>query len=116
MADYERQVAAQLGIAEILLAVREFSSGGFPKPRQVLGVGIVFAGLSVVQIASEPWQRLASTFGWLVVASLAITALSNSRDPAGKPFIDPSKPTVLSTVTQIPSSSAPLFPPQGPPA
>ena len=97
MADYERQVAAQLGIAELLLIFREFGSGGFPKPRQVLGVGIVFAGLSVVQVASEPWQRLASYFGWFIVLGLGVSAVAKSPD-------------LLGSVVGLGGDTRPLFP------
>ena len=98
MADYERQVAAQLGIAELLLTMREFGTGGWPKPRQVLGIGIVFAGLSIVQVASEPWQRLASTMGWLIVLGIGASAFAK-----GNP---------LGALGQLAASDKPLFPQQ----
>lgn len=98
---YERQVAMQLAITEGILTIREFGAGTYPKPRQVLGAGIVFSALSIVQVAGPEWQRVAGLGGWLIVLGLAMNAVSRN-------------PRLFAAVGQVGGGTAPLFPAAGP--
>lgn len=95
--DYERQVAAQLAIAEALLIFREFSSNAAPKGRQILGVAMVFGLLSVAQAGGESVQKLAARFGWLIVLAMAVGAVAKN-------------PQILSTLYVPGSGTTALFP------
>lgn len=102
----ERRSAVQLGIAQTLIVGREFSNGRIPRPRQVLGVAIVFGALSIVEIFPDPWPDVASRFGWLFVLALGITVLSQTTRLDGT--------NLASQIAQLGRpGGGPLFNPQG---
>jgi hypothetical protein len=102
----ERQSAVQLGLSTVIVVAESLSHGTVPRPRQVLGIGIVFGALSLVEVMPEPWPNVASKFGWLIVLTLAITAVTLTTRPDGT--------NVLTQLAGIGGGSAPLFPQQQP--
>lgn len=99
----ERTSAGQLGLAVVLIAGRELGAGAVPRPRQLLGVGIVFSALSVVElVAGEQWGRLAARFGWLFVLALALSAWQATGGEQGTSIFD--------QLAAVGSGTSPLFP------
>jgi hypothetical protein len=102
----ERESAVQLGLAEALIIVRAFGKGQAPKPRQLLGIAIVFTALSLVEVMPDPWPNTASKFGWLIVLAIGMVTVAGTTKPDGT--------NVLSSVAAMANSGQSLFPTQTP--
>lgn len=99
---YERQVAFELAAAELIVVAREFRAGGIPKPRQLLGAGIVFGAISLFELGGESWQKFGSMFGLFVVLAMGMATIA-------------AEPDLFGWLTSIGSSQTDLFPSPNPP-
>jgi cell wall-associated NlpC family hydrolase len=103
VADYERTIAAELGLAEVLLIGGDMYRGNPPRPRQMMALALAFGALSLFTFGDEDWQKLGSHLGGLICLALGVAVLSMGGDGVtAANFGD--------WAAQLGAGTAPLFP------
>jgi hypothetical protein len=99
---YERQIAVQLGLFEILTVVGYLRrKSAIPPPRVIFGASLPFCFLSLLDTADDRWQRYGKLMGWFIVLSIGLWII---------PSPTPNSPDLLTWIVGAGASKVPLFP------